>query len=74
MSVDWFSCDRCGRTVSDHNGYIVECRDVCGRRWCRPYCAQEEGWRENEESIKLSEEDPQCFGAKDHNDFSCNFC
>lgn len=44
MSEAFSSCSHCGEVFSDYNEGWTCCR--CGRDWCSPECAEEDGYRE----------------------------
>jgi len=48
MSVDYYSCDRCGDTYCDCGHYVTCEVDAggCGRHWCSDKCANEDGYVE----------------------------
>lgn len=58
MSVDFFPCDACDRSICDC-GHYARCNDDCGRRWCDDKCAAADGHKNDDE---------------DYQDGSCNYC
>ncbi len=40
MGVDFFPCDKCGKTVCDAGVYE---RCDCGRKWCSRKCSKDDG-------------------------------
>jgi hypothetical protein len=48
MSIDFFPCDRCQRTVCDAGPYI-RCNEECCKRWCTKACAEKDGMRKDED-------------------------
>lgn len=44
MGAEFLSCSHCGEGFSDYDAGWTSCR--CGRNWCSPECAEEDGYRE----------------------------
>lgn len=46
MSVDYYSCERCGDTFPDCGDYTTcnEDKGGCGRTWCDDGCAEADGY------------------------------
>lgn len=64
MGVDYYVCNCCEDTFPDV-GRFVSCN--CGYRWCSADCAEEEGYRQEEDGFI-----PE--GSKWTQDTSCNYC
>jgi hypothetical protein len=80
MSVDWYSCKKCGRTFPDC-GHYVHCE--CGEHWCSDECAEADGYER--EYCKLGcdifeqyledDSDNKCIGTKDEDgEINCYGC
>ena len=46
MSIDYYSCERCGNTFPDCGDYTTCNEDAggCGRTWCSDKCAEKDGY------------------------------
>jgi hypothetical protein len=64
MSIDYFSCDRCGESFPDVIDF-VSCD--CGINWCSSECAEGDGYREEPDGY-LPEGDTY------ERDTSCKYC
>ena len=62
MSVDFHTCDSCGRTFCAYNGQSTYCNDNCGFRWCCGECADEDGYIETE------------IDSDGNREASCSYC
>lgn len=49
MGVDFFPCNYCGESICDAGDY-EQCNEDCYRRWCDDKCAEQDGYRYDEES------------------------
>jgi len=63
MSVDFFPCDYCGRSICDCGRYDY-CNDNCGRCWCNQECAKGDGYE-----VDKNQEDDDGEYLK-----NCKFC
>jgi hypothetical protein len=82
MSVDYYSCERCGDTFPDC-GYYTTCSEDkggCGRTWCSDECADEDGHIPQYCKLDKEIEDGYCdseeceFAKKDDYGLSCEEC
>lgn len=64
MGVDYYSCSNCSETFPDCGSY-VQCE--CGEHWCSDECAEEDGFRIEEEGFT-----PE--GSRWSQETSCKYC
>ena len=82
MSVDYYSCERCGDTFPDCGDYTTCNEDAggCGRTWCDDGCAEADGYIREYCKLEKEVDNGYCegdceFSIKDtYGHASCDKC
>jgi len=75
MSVDFFDCDVCGRSICDCGDY-VSCE--CGKNWCSEECAESDGYERISCKLGYDVDDNECEDSccccDNQVEDSCKYC